>query len=34
MMAEEPLNKLGMPSYTVHKWELREGKIAIDLFLS
>jgi NADPH-dependent ferric siderophore reductase len=23
-----------MRTYTVRKWELREGKIAIDLFLS
>jgi len=34
LMAEEPLTKLGLRTYTVHKWELREGKIAIDLFLS
>lgn len=34
LMAEEPLTKLGLRTYTVRKWELREGKIAIDLFLS
>ena len=30
-MDEEPLTKLGMRTYSVHKWELREGRIAIDL---
>lgn len=34
LMAEEPLTKLGMRTYNVHKWELREGKIAIKLLLS
>jgi len=34
LMAEEPLTKLGLRSYTLHKWELREGRIAIDLYLS
>lgn len=34
LMAEEPLTKLGMRTYNVHKWELREGKIAIELLLS
>lgn len=34
LMAQEPLTKLGMRTYTVHRWELREGKIAIELFLS
>jgi uncharacterized protein len=34
LMAEEPLTKLRMRTYVVHKWELREGKIAIELFLS
>jgi uncharacterized protein len=24
LMAEEPLTKLGMRTYTVHKWEMRE----------
>jgi uncharacterized protein len=33
-MAEEPLTKLGMRSYTVRNWELREGMIAFDLLLS
>jgi uncharacterized protein len=34
LMAEEPLVKRGLRSYSVRKWELREGKISIDLFLS
>lgn len=34
LMADEPLTKLGMRTYTVHRWALREGKIAIELFLS
>jgi uncharacterized protein len=34
LMAEEPLTKLGLRTYSAHKWELREGKIAIDLYLS
>lgn len=33
-MAEDPVTELGMRAYTVHKWRLREGKIAVDLFLS
>jgi uncharacterized protein len=33
-MAEEPLTKLGMRSYIVRSWELREGMIAFDLLLS
>jgi uncharacterized protein len=33
-MAEEPLTKLGLRTYSVHKWELREGRIGIDLLLS
>jgi NADPH-dependent ferric siderophore reductase len=34
LMDEEPLTKLGMRTYSVHKWELREGRIAIDFLLS
>jgi uncharacterized protein YciI len=34
LMADEPLTKLGMRTYTVRKWELREGRISIDLYLS
>jgi uncharacterized protein len=34
LMAEEPLVKRGLRSYTVRKWELREGNISIDLHLS
>jgi uncharacterized protein len=34
LMAEEPLVKRGLRGYSVRKWELREGKISIDLFLS
>jgi uncharacterized protein YciI len=34
LMAEEPLTKLGLRTYTLRKWELREGKISIDLLLS
>jgi uncharacterized protein YciI len=34
LMEEEPLTKLGLRTYTVHKWELREGNVVIDLFLS
>jgi uncharacterized protein YciI len=33
-MAEEPLTKLGLRTYTVRKWELREGKVTINLMLS
>src|SRR5215472_13571923 len=29
LMDEEPLTKLGMRSYTVRRWELREGQISI-----
>ena len=34
LMAEEPLTKLGLRTYTVRKWELREGKVTINLMLS
>lgn len=34
LMAEEPLTKLGMRTYALHKWELREGSISIKLVLS
>jgi uncharacterized protein len=34
LMAEEPLVKRGLRSYSVRKWELREGRISIDLNLS
>ena len=34
LMAEEPLTKLGLRTYTVHRWELREGKVTINLTLS
>jgi uncharacterized protein len=34
LMAEEPLVKRGMRSYSVRGWELREGRISIDLHLS
>ncbi|WP_157817344.1 YciI family protein [Bradyrhizobium sp. SK17] len=34
LMAEEPLVKRGLRSYSVRKWEVREGKISIELFLS
>jgi uncharacterized protein YciI len=34
LMAEEPLTKLGMRTYTIRKWELREGQISISLHLS
>ncbi len=33
-MAEEPLTKLGLRTYAIHKWELREGRIGIELLLS
>jgi uncharacterized protein len=33
-MAEEPLTKLGMRSYIVRSWELREGMVGINLLLS
>jgi uncharacterized protein len=34
LMAQEPLTKLRMRTYSVHKWELREGSITINLLLS
>ena len=34
LMDEEPLTKLGLRSYSVRKWELREGRITVDLRLS
>jgi uncharacterized protein YciI len=34
LMAEEPLVKLGLRIYTARKWELREGKISVALYLS
>jgi len=34
LMKEEPLTKRGMRTYTVRRWELREGRMAIDLYLS
>lgn len=34
LMAEEPLTKLGLRTYSVHRWELREGRIAIEFFFS
>lgn len=34
LMAEEPLTQLGMRIYEVRKWELREGRIGIDLYCS
>jgi hypothetical protein len=34
LMASEPLTKLGLRTYTVHKWELREGRSSINLLLS
>jgi uncharacterized protein YciI len=34
LMDEEPLTKRGLRSYNVHKWELREGKMTINLMLS
>ena len=33
-IAKEPLTRLGLRTYTVHKWELREGRIGIELLLS
>jgi uncharacterized protein len=34
LMSNEPLVKRGMRSYSVRRWELREGRISIDLCLS
>jgi uncharacterized protein len=34
LMSEEPLTKLKMRSYTVRKWELREGQISVSLSCS
>ena len=34
LMSEEPLTKLGLRSYTVRKWELREGQISVALSCS
>jgi uncharacterized protein len=34
LMDAEPLTKLGMRTYTVRRWELREGKIGVDLLCS
>jgi uncharacterized protein len=33
-MREEPLTKLGMRTYEVRPWELREGKISMGLLCS
>jgi uncharacterized protein len=34
LMHEEPLTRLGMRTYEVHRWELREGRIAVGLTCS
>jgi uncharacterized protein YciI len=34
LMREEPLTKLGMRTYKVRPWELREGKISMGLLCS
>jgi uncharacterized protein len=34
LMEDEPLTKLGMRTYEVRKWELREGRISIGLLCS
>jgi len=34
LMDAEPLTRLGLRKYQIHKWELREGKISIALFCS
>lgn len=34
LMDAEPLTHLGMRSYQIRKWELREGKISIDILCS
>lgn len=31
LMSEEPLTKLNLRTYEVHLWELREGRITIEL---
>ena len=31
LMDEEPLVRRGMRSYALHRWELREGRISVDL---
>jgi hypothetical protein len=31
LMENEPLIKLGLRSFEIRKWELREGRISIDL---
>ena len=33
LMQKEPLTKKGMRTYTAHRWELREGMMAIELYL-
>lgn len=33
-MDAEPLTRLGMRTYQIRKWELREGKIPVELFCS
>jgi uncharacterized protein len=34
LMDAEPLTRLGMRKYQIHKWELREGRISIALLCS
>jgi uncharacterized protein len=34
LMDAEPLTSLGMRTYEIHKWELREGRIPVDLLCS
>jgi uncharacterized protein len=34
LMDAEPLTRLGMRTYEVRRWELREGRITIDLLCS
>jgi uncharacterized protein len=34
LMRAEPLTRLGMRTYEVHKWELREGRISVSLMCS
>jgi uncharacterized protein len=34
LMDAEPLTKRGMRTYTIHRWELREGQIPIRLLCS
>jgi hypothetical protein len=31
LIEDEPLTKLGLRTYEIHTWELREGKITVDL---